>query len=255
MNTIQLHPEADPSATQRDLASESGGDVFIDCILERIQMLRHLATALPKEMGSTYIELHARFMQELGIIDGQVQQAFKYLTQVISTIHDGLSEWESKTDGLIQRTGKQLDKVSITTETATHQILDAVEKVNSAQMNAREKVTELIAHLEQGENPQSPTDSLETLKHLAEELETAQADTFQIMNYLQFQDITAQQIKQAYGLLSEAEEQLIAVASTFKPVSGTETEVQAKPKSIYNSNAEYINAEDKQKQVDALFRK
>ncbi len=49
---------------------------------------------------------------------------------------------------------------------------------------------------------------IKTLKQLASGIETEQTETFQIMDYLQFQDITAQQIKQAYQLLGEAEKDL-----------------------------------------------
>ena len=71
--------------------------------------------------------------------------------------------------------------------------MDAVEKVIALQANNSQKISELLGVMEKGDNSISPQILIKTLKQLASGIDTEQTDTFQIMDYLQFQDITAQQ--------------------------------------------------------------
>lgn len=250
MSSTPLHPKADHSVDPANAISGSGESERNTCILDRIEHLQNLADTIFKEIPEPKSSLCSRFLSELNAITHDVNQAFEHLKRVISTIRDGRSQWEEKNEGLIQQTGKQLHKVTETTETATHQILDAVEKVMATQSDNSQRVSEILSATDT--NSESVVN---ILKELAGSIEAEQADTFQIMDYLQFQDITAQQIERAYKLLTEAEQNLVEVAMSFKPIVLNDLDGDKKRSMAYDPDAEYVPSDDKQSQIDALFGK
>jgi chemotaxis regulatin CheY-phosphate phosphatase CheZ len=253
MSTTHCGTQKDSSA---DLDANLGRTESEDSIplFDRVKTLQNLAASICAGLPEGKSELLERFQEELHGLKEAVSNAFNGLTWVISTIHDRRSEWEARTEGLITRTEKQLSKVTATTETATHQILDAVENLTSIQANVIQKTSEIPALCENGSEQASPTALRDAVQQLLAELENAQGSTFQIMDYLQFQDITAQQIEQAYSLLREAEAKLVSVTMALRPVAQAALGIRG-IKSTYDANAEYTPSEDKQKQIDALFQK
>ncbi len=223
-------------------------------LFDRVKTLQNLAASISADLPGGHGELVNHFQEELHGLSEAVNHAFNCLTWVISTIHDRRSEWEAKTEGLIRRTEKQLSKVTATTETATHQILDAVENLTSIQANAIQKARELPTLFDQDSEQGSWPTFQSALQQIIAELENAQGNAFQIMDYLQFQDITAQQIEQAYILLGEAEAKLILVTMALRPVAQAALGIRGIG-STYDANTEYAPTEEKQKQIDALFEK
>jgi chemotaxis regulatin CheY-phosphate phosphatase CheZ len=224
-------------------------------LLDRVEALLNLAAKISTESPKSRAPLRDSLWQELGAVRSMIDETFTCLQRMVSTIQERRSHWDIHSEGLLQRMEKQLSKVTVTTETATQQILDAVEKVISVQTDTSQKMAALITGLEKGGDPISSGLLLDSLRHLAEELEVAEHNSLQIIDYLQFQDIAAQQIEQAYGLLNEAEEKLVCVARTFRPTFVATTPGNGEHKSSFDGNAEYAPTEDKQKQIDALFQK
>ncbi len=255
MNDKNLSTSSTPAVEATKTAQISSDFADALCILDRLESLQSFSGSHSEETPESWSEIYKHFQTELGILCHDVQQSFEHLKQVISNIHDERSQWENKNAGLIQQTGEQLYKVTQTTENATQQILDAVEKVIALQSNNSQQVSELLTVMEKDAESISPEILMNTLKQLASELETEQINTFQIMDYLQFQDITAQQIEQAYQLLGEAEKRLIMVALTFKSIDPQDLEESQIVAKMHDPNAEYSPAEEKQKQIDALFEK
>ncbi len=224
-------------------------------LLDRIQALLNLAARISTESPKSRAELGDNLWQELATVRTMIDETFTCLQWVTSTIHEQRSQWEVHSEGLLERMEKQLSKVTVTTETATQQILDAVEKAISVHSNTSREMADLIAALEKGGDSISSALLLDSLRHLVEELEVAEHNSLRIMDYLQFQDIAAQQIEQAYGLLGEAEEKLVCIAKTFRPAFRVRAKENGERKSSYDVNAEYAPTEDKQKRIDALFQK
>ncbi|MFH1011433.1 MAG: protein phosphatase CheZ [bacterium] len=255
MTTTQRHSDGTPATELEDCPSKVEHDMDPDGLLNRIQTLQALGARICAEVPQAHAELGRLFSQELEGLRSLTDQAFDCLQGVISTIREQRSQWEIRTEGLIARMEKQLSQVTAITETATHQILDAVEKLISMQTNTSRQMTEILSLVEQGTEPVSSPRLLDSLRGLVAELETAQSNALQIMDYLQFQDIAAQQIEQAYGLLGETEENLVSIALTFRPTFQLRVEMARRQKSGYDVNAEYAPAEEKQKQIDAMFQK
>jgi chemotaxis regulatin CheY-phosphate phosphatase CheZ len=254
MTDKNLHSPLDHTESAKETPAVSKDSPDTLCIMDRIQSLQSFSESLSEQMQEPGLKAIEHIHTELATITHDIQQSFENLMQVISRLHVGRSQWETKT-GLIQQTGDQLHKVTQTTENATQQILDAVEKVIASQANNSQQILELLAVMEEDADSLSPEILIKTLKQLASDIETEQTDTFQIMDYLQFQDITAQQIEQAYQLLGEAEKKLVSVMQTFKLYDLKDLEENPIVAKMHDPNAEYSSAEEKQKQIDALFDK
>ncbi|HSH00621.1 MAG TPA: protein phosphatase CheZ, partial [candidate division Zixibacteria bacterium] len=109
----------------------------------------------------------------------------------------------------------QLDRISEQTEKATHQVMDRVESIGSNQ-------TELIALLNEALNMISDgkldgAALAEKLTHAEEIANRTQNDAFVIMDALQFQDITTQQMNHAASLLEEVEAKITEIIGGMDP--------------------------------------
>ncbi|MCK4359661.1 MAG: hypothetical protein KAW92_13165 [Candidatus Cloacimonetes bacterium] len=81
-----------------------------------------------------------------------------------------------------------------------------------------------------------------------------QDSTFSIMDYLQFQDITNQQIQGVLSVLSETENKLNGVLSMLTNLEGKELGVETKHViKSFNDEAEFKSKQDVQKLIDDLF--
>jgi chemotaxis regulatin CheY-phosphate phosphatase CheZ len=255
MNAPQPPSKELSPSLRREVSADPNRETPSVGLLDRVEALLNLAAKISTGSPQSRTPLRDSLWQELVAVRAMIDETFTCLQRMVSTIHEQRSHWDTHPEGLLQRMEKQLSKVTVTTETATQQILDAVEKVISVQTDTSQKMAALITGLEKGEDPDSSALLLDSLRNLAEGLEVAEHSSLQIMDYLQFQDIAAQQIEQAYGLLSEAEEKLVCVARTFRPAFVAKSQGSGEHKSSFDGNAEYAPTEDKQKQIDALFQK
>ena len=146
----------------------------------------------------------------------------------------------------------QLDKISQQTEAVTSRMLDVVE-----QMTQREE--EVIRGIDQI-RLQAGNATTEEVTQLAQGLVVKATDnlnaTYQIMESLQFQDITAQQMDYAAALLEDIEGKLHSILTTLgaKDVLGTKVprKLPRKPRA-YDPHADLVNHRTEQKDIDWLF--
>ena len=118
---------------------------------------------------------------------------YELIQVVINSIHSSRNELKKSVDGLLKKTGVQLKKITTTTEEATNKILDVAEELDAEQLVIIEKLDSLKSNNNQ-------EDIIEDIKKMIFKNQDA---AFTIIDYLQFQDITAQQISGAYALLSD----------------------------------------------------
>ncbi len=169
---------------------------------------------------------------------------------VINSIHSSRRELKESVDGLLKKTGIQLKKITTTTEEATNKILDVAEKLDSEQLIIIEKLDQIKTIVER-----------EEVNAIIEEIKTKiyqnQDSAFTIIDYLQFQDITAQQISGAYALLSDTEKTLLYVSNLLKEFDTTD-EIhemllpEIDPKS-FNADAMFKDKGEIQNLIDDLF--
>ncbi|MDH5588713.1 MAG: hypothetical protein OEZ65_01335 [Gemmatimonadota bacterium] len=139
----------------------------------------------------------------------------------------------------IKSTHEKLAEVSSATEVATTSMLDSVDRALG-----------MVDDIE-GMAAEGCDDPSEVSGKLRDEL-------LQIMNLLQFQDITAQQLGYASGVLLDVEERMVGLAKLFDHKSsggeeGVESDSIAAATVTNDPNATTLNAESRQALVDEIF--
>lgn len=175
---------------------------------------------------------------EMGQLVGSVERLVERFAELTSPICESSSRVPEAT--------RQLEKVTQQTEQATHQVLDAIEKI----LEREEKLLEGLKSLndEVGDNS-AVTEMIKTFGGWVQEnLDSA----FDIMNTLQFQDITAQQMQHASQVLEEIQGRLHKLMGT---IDGAEfADEPEKVARAYDPNATFVRDGDEQAEIDELMR-
>ncbi|PID28366.1 MAG: hypothetical protein CSB55_05205 [Candidatus Cloacimonadota bacterium] len=197
---------------------------------------------LSSHFRNHFISIYSK-MKEL---PDKVDQSYELVQSVIKSIQSSRSELKKSVDGLIKKTGMQLQKITSTTEEATNKILDIAEKLDEDQ----EKIIALIEKIEAGSDN-------EIFAEIKEKIYKNQESAFTIIDFLQFQDITAQQIAGAYALLSDTETTLLRVSNLLKEFDDRETALKTLKIDIdrnsFNSDAAFSDKKDIQNAIDDMF--
>ena len=214
------------------------------------------------------------------------QRVIPYLEEVIRFVQETTPLIQEVNNSILDSSSKmpaavaQLDKVSATTEMATSDILDGIDRIlnridNALQVVARFEKQEkeriqleksLILKLAETLDGEKATREAEVekaleafyaesksqkdLAQLRENLLALQTDAYDIMNLMQIQDITTQQIMAANSLIESVQEKLMELISRFGAI-------EAKPvnKKIraFDPNATFEDRSDIQALADELL--
>ncbi len=146
-----------------------------------------------------YFDTTKKYMPQIAKLVFFIEEIIPLLQTIHSSLHQSTQ--------LIPSATEKLDKVTSATEMATTEVMDIVDNVISRLNN----MTESLDAMEEGIDNPGSTDLLRAkTAQIREEINGSQDDLFSIMNALQFQDITTQQInsigsviENVYGKLSE----------------------------------------------------
>ena len=170
---------------------------------------------------------------------------------IIHSIHSSRKEMKQSVDGLLKKTGVQLERITATTEEATQKIMDEAMKIEAEQNVILLKLEEVRTL-----DP-AVTDMDIKIEEIKKVVYGNQDAAFMIINYLQFQDITAQQIAGAYSLLSDTEKTLLYVSNLMKEFDMGENTpdflLQALDKNAFNADANFRDKADIQHVIDDIF--
>jgi len=169
---------------------------------------------------------------------------------VISSIHSSRRDFKQTVDGLIHKTSNQLKKITATTEDATNKILEVASKLDIDQNVIIDKLKEIT-------KAKPPDDVKLIIDDIQNMVYDNQNAAFDIIQFLQFQDITAQQIAGAYSLLAETEKTLVYVLHLMKEFDfGNNNPEDLLPKidkNAFNADAVFADKGDIQNVIDDLF--
>ncbi len=141
----------------------------------------------------------------------------------------------------------QLDKIAQQTEAATHRMLDTVEAITQRD----ERIIAGLAELE-ADHADRPA----TIARLRDLAAANQNDTFAIMDALQFQDITSQQMNHAAAMLEDIPDRLNAILSMVTGTSvgrASETEDPVRRERAYDPHADMFDRKTEQADIDTIF--
>lgn len=170
---------------------------------------------------------------------GEIVAKFKEL-------HNPLQESSEK----VPQATEQLDKISEQTEAATHQMLDRVEKIVERVENSKTNLNQIKTCV--GEDRVADIDSL--VDGLLETANVTCNDAYTIMDALQFQDITAQQVNHAAAMLEEVEAKLRGIMESLRGEQPAAPVVKDKRRA-FDPHADLFDKKTDQSAIDDMFAK
>ncbi len=184
----------------------------------------------------------------------KVRSELEKLTGSVDSMMENLRKMENpimESRERLSQANAQLDKINSQTEAAAHQILDMVEQM----IDYQEKSVSLCSELSEFFKRLRSKDReiyREKLNRISEMASASQNNAFLIMDTLQFQDITSQQMNHASSLLEDIESRLHNLFKVFdgKELLGVEEPVKKEGRA-YDPDAGFIEGRN-QSEVDAI---
>ena len=181
--------------TQKDMLEQ----VMEKVVLQVVDGLKDsISKTVEKELTSSLSrslvesEFYRRLSQDMR---GGLQNIYKQIAEATKPSGSGASDTTVQTDKLFTEASKQLDEILQTTEKATFEIMDVVEKHMTLQSRSQELLNSL--RKTRKSNP-----AIQQLIDINEELGE---NLMRIMTSLSFQDLTGQRIKKIINALKTIE--------------------------------------------------
>lgn len=191
--------------------------------------------------------LQTKIQREISELSDAVNKVVDSFRQVKNPLVESQEKVPMATD--------QLDKISEQTEAAAHQMLDRIEQIT-------QREEEVIAGLKQirGLAASSSNDGIVgVVDTINAKAETNLNDAYMIMDALQFQDITAQQMNHAASLLEDIEEKLKNIVSALNGQGIIEDvssdDARGRKNRVYDPHADFSDKRTEQEDIDSLFAK
>lgn len=177
----------------------------------------------------------------------------KELMDISATINEIVDSYRKLHNPLIEsqkdvpRATEQLDKISEQTEAATQKMLDSIETITQRE----EEVIDGLSNIKQFAESGKTTDIQSAIDSLIQKATDNNNDAYMIMDTLQFQDITAQQINHAIVLLEELETKLNKILGVLEGEEVQKT--YSRKERAYDPNADLFEKKTDQQDIDSLF--
>ena len=185
----------------------------------------------------------------------RIQREISELTDAITGLVENFKKLKRplvESQEKVPQATNQLDKISEQTEAAAHQMLDMIEHITQREEDVINGLDSLREIAGDAEAVNQAVDDLST--KVNENLN----DAYMIMDSLQFQDITAQQMDHAASLLEDIEGKLrcIVTAVAGEHAEGLVGEAEAAPQKktrAYDPHADLFDKKTNQEDIDSLF--
>lgn len=186
--------------------------------------------------------LYGRMQEEVAALAASINE----IVSKFRALHNPLTESQER----VPQATEQLDKISQQTEAAAHQMLDRVEGITQREGEIMEGLRTLRAQC----GAQGMADAERLIDSMVEKVDTNSNEAFLIMDALQFQDITAQQMNHAAALLEDIETRLRSIVAVIQGREPQEDGTgQPKPRRVYDPHADLSDKRTVQEDIDNLF--
>jgi len=158
------------------------------------------------ESGSSSATPDANLKRGLGALKNTIEDLANSLREIQGPLTD--------TRENLPKATTHLDRISSQTEQATHRVMDMVENISAQQVEIIKCLNEALNFLADTKEDSS---AIAGLLESAEEIANrSQNDAFTIMDALQFQDITTQQINHAASLLEDVDDKIAEILGDYE---------------------------------------
>jgi len=194
-------------------------------------------------------------MSDTGDLQTRIQ---KEILELASSINNAIQKFKelknplAETQEKVPKATVQLDKISEQTEAATHQMLDKIELITQRE----EEVIQGLTELKDWAAKNQAADAGDMVDKLIEKANTTVGDAYTIMDALQFQDITSQQMNHAASLLEEVERKLNGIINVLHGKESAsdpkESKKKIKPR-VFDPHADLFDKKTDQSEIDSLI--
>ena len=201
----------------------------------------------------------SRLINSFTAIKGYFDTTQKYMPQIarlvvfieeVIPLFDAIQDNLKQSSSLIPKASEKLGKVTSATEMAATEVMDIVDNV----IERLNKMSENINVIEENLSAESAEVIKEKTALIREEIDGSQDDLFSIMNALQFQDITTQQINGISETIENVHFKIAELLSGFQDEGISLLDVK---KAAFDPNAEYDfdRSAESQKMADEFIKK
>jgi len=189
-----------------------------------------------------YFDTTKRYMPQIAKLVFFIEEVVPLLDNIHKNLHQSSS--------LIPSATEKLDKVTSATEMATTEVMDIVDQV----IERLNTMTETLNEIDETDEKKMDVASLkEKSAIIREQIDGSQDDLFSIMNALQFQDITTQQINAIESTIDQVNNRLSELLRGFEDDGidvGKMRDVAFDP----DAEFDFERSAQSQKMVDALMK-
>ncbi len=178
-----------------------------------------------------------------------ISSAINEIVESYKKLHSPLIETKEN----VPKATEQLDKISEQTEAATHRMLDTAELITQRE----DEVITGLNKIKQFVQDKEYNSINEQCDELAQKASDNSNDAFVIMDALQFQDITSQQIDHAVVLLEELGlklHKILTVIGGSEHADGNQPTNSSK-KRAFDPHADLFDKKTDQTAIDSMFSK
>jgi chemotaxis regulatin CheY-phosphate phosphatase CheZ len=172
-----------------------------------------------------YFDTTKKYMPQIAKLVFFIEEIIPLLQSIHKNIHQSTE--------LIPSAAEKLDKVTSATELATTEVMDIVDNVISRLNQMTENVDALETCIAESSSSDASKEKIEEIRN---QINGSQDDLFSIMNALQFQDITTQQINGIASVIDSVQIKLSELLQGFD--DGGEIIARARPEN-FDPNAEF----------------
>lgn len=189
-------------------------------------------------------EMVDKIRRELNELNSSISKMMELFRQIKQPIQESSEK--------VPNTTMQLEKVTQQTEKATHKVLDIIESITGRETEIM-KLSHQINSIIEARALDFP-EVRSILDKIQEKADENLQDTMVIMEALQFQDITSQQIDHAVSQLEDVEAKLKTLLVTTGMVKQSDVSQNGKKARAFDPNASYdSNHQSQQQEIDNLI--
>ncbi|MBD3217093.1 MAG: hypothetical protein GF310_02365 [candidate division Zixibacteria bacterium] len=184
-------------------------------------------------------------------IQAELQGLTTSITDVVQTfkkMQEPIAESRQK----VPEATVQLEKITEQTAEATHQMIDRVENITKITDEIVQEIGVLRKTLP-ATYFKNRSKIRDTVNGIEEKAQQNLDDALVILNALQFQDITSQQVHHASTLMEEIEDRLHHLLDVFEGKEGIEQLQSFIKQRVFDPNASFGDSSETQDDIDSLI--
>lgn len=222
------------------------------------QMVRELQTEMEnidtnslsqseKEVWEVMVSKTRGFLGEIG----------KSIFSIVGDLNKTNKELKENSGKLLIRAAEQLDKVTQCTQKVADNVMNRIDKISEKQNAVLEHLKEIKKNVTTIGSETIARSLIESTNQIEKEESEIQIEVFGIMNEMQFQDITSQQIQQVLNLIGKVEVNLMEFGQFLAMLNGEKgTKSQGGSNRLdFDPNASFEDREKRQALADEITNK